>query len=132
MIRTENVIEVRRGTSDEEDPALREARYWRVRRAILEVLPGQDSGMTFDEMMRRIEHRLDRALFPDDRSLRWYSRVVQLDLETRGLVGRSRGRRTLEFHRTPEGDVEAGQAPEGRGQEPRERPETQSTTVPSP
>lgn len=67
-------------------------KYGPMRRAMLAVVPRSQSGVTFNEMVGRLQRRVSRKLFPHRGSVMWYAKVVQLDLEKRGLLRRVPGR----------------------------------------
>ena len=69
--------------------AVREARYQPVYDAILEVLPLDGEGLTFPQLVQAIRPLLPTALFPQSRTVQWYARTVQRDLEQRHLVRRA-------------------------------------------
>ena len=56
--------------------------------AILNTLPSDDTGMTWDEMVDVVAPRLPQHLFAHMGSVRWYSEAVQLDLEANGIIER--------------------------------------------
>jgi len=68
---------------------VKEERYWPVREAILTVLPRNDSGITWSELVLAVTPLLPRDLFPKSSTIRWYTKAVQLDLEARGLIERN-------------------------------------------
>lgn len=72
--------------------AVTREKYQPVRRAMLAALPRSRQGMTFAQLVARLKPRLNRKLFPKRRSVDWYAKVVQLDLEKRGLIARIPGR----------------------------------------
>ncbi len=65
-------------------------RYEAVRGAMLEALPRAEPGLTQDEMVVAVKARLPDHLFPGGAKAGWWTKTVQLDLEARGLVVRSR------------------------------------------
>ena len=68
--------------------AVTREKYNPMRRAILATLPRSQAGMTFSQLVARLKPRLERKLFPKAGSVAWYAKVVQLDLEKRGLLER--------------------------------------------
>lgn len=66
-------------------------KYAPVRRALLAAVPRGGEGITFSSLVRKLRPRLSRKLFPTTGSVMWYAKVVQLDLEKRGYLGRVRG-----------------------------------------
>ena len=67
---------------------LRTRRDASVRNAILRVLPTEGEGMTHGQLIRAVRPLLPLALFPQERTVRWYTRTVQHDLEARRIVRR--------------------------------------------
>ena len=67
-------------------------RYDAVMEAMLEALPRAEPGLTQEEMVNAVKVRLPGDLFPDGAKAGWWTKTVQLDLEARGLVKRSRTR----------------------------------------
>ena len=63
------------------------AKYQVARSAILKVLPRKAPGFTQDEMMREMGKALPTSLFPGT-TTSWWTKMVQLDLEAKGLVVR--------------------------------------------
>jgi hypothetical protein len=79
-------------------------KYAPVKEAILRAVPRGEEGITFADLLARVaddlkKRRVPKALFPTKGSLMWYAKVVQLDLETRGLIARVRGSKPLRFRR---------------------------------
>ena len=74
-------------------------KYAPVRRAILTVAPRRGEGITFSSLVRKLRPRLSKKLFPTTNSVMWYAKVVQLDLEKRGLLRRVRGVVPQRLHR---------------------------------
>jgi Family of unknown function (DUF6958) len=74
-----------RGDSD------RYHRYQVMRSAILRVLPSVGNGMTWEELVEAVAPRLPNGMFTHMGSVRWYTRAVQSDLETRGWIERVPG-----------------------------------------
>ncbi len=74
---------------------LNETKYNLIREAMLTVLPQQESGdsMLFNDLEKKVKVYLDEKsvpteLFPKPGSVRWYTKVVQLDLEAKGEIER--------------------------------------------
>ncbi|GAB5518148.1 MAG: hypothetical protein RhofKO_03990 [Rhodothermales bacterium] len=70
------------------DAYLDETFYWPMRRAILQVLPTYEQGLTWAELVEAVRPHLPASLFEKDSEIRWYTKAVQLDLEARGLIQR--------------------------------------------
>lgn len=64
------------------------AKYHAMRQAILKVMPGAP-GMTQKELREPIKKHLPEDLFPGGEKSGWWFKSVQLDLEAKGIVGRS-------------------------------------------
>ena len=67
------------------------AKYQATRAAMLKVLPRKAPGLTQDEMMREMRKALSVSQFPSTTSS-WWAKMVQLDLEAKGLVVRNNGK----------------------------------------
>lgn len=66
------------------------ALYADVRGALLEVLPSRAPGLTLDEARAAVFPLLSPGLFPKGKRAGWYFKVVQLDLEAKGVIVRER------------------------------------------
>lgn len=64
--------------------------YHAVRTTLLAILPEEPPGMTLDEIRAELPNRLPEELFPGGRKAGWWLKTVQLDLEAKGLLVRSR------------------------------------------
>src|SRR4030095_6173907 len=82
------------------------AKYNAMRDAMLSILPGEEPGLTWDEMVQAIAPKLPQELFPHLGSVRWYSKAVQLDLEARREIERVPGSKPLRFTRLNDGALE--------------------------
>jgi hypothetical protein len=67
------------------------AMYAAMKRALVAVLPSAPPGLTLDEARARVVSRLPSALFPKGAKAGWWFKTVQLDLEAKGVLSRSRG-----------------------------------------
>lgn len=74
---------------------LNSEKYNWIRDAVLAALPAWDSSESIDfaELEMRVHRYLQEksvpsALFPKPGSVRWYTKVVQLDLEAKGEIER--------------------------------------------
>jgi hypothetical protein len=76
------------------------AKYEPVREAIMSALPRSKTGMTFNDLVASIESKLPKELFPKPGSVAWYTKVVQLDLEAKGLIERIPGAKPQRIRRT--------------------------------
>jgi uncharacterized protein YdhG (YjbR/CyaY superfamily) len=64
------------------------AMYRAMHRALLRVLPRRAPGSTQAEVRRTVLAHLPQTLFPGGAKANWWSKMVQLDLEARGLLVR--------------------------------------------
>ena len=88
QMRTGKVLALNVNVPGDERPV--DARkYRKMRRALLEVLPETAQGLTHKEMIGAVKLVLDDEIFPGGRTVGWWSKTVQLDLEARGLIARS-------------------------------------------
>ncbi len=62
-----------------------------VEKAVLKTLPASPSGMTFDDLVDQIARQLNPMVFPLRKTVSRYTKVVQLDLEKRGVIERIPG-----------------------------------------
>jgi hypothetical protein len=67
-----------------------EEKYRFVREAILSALPPTAKGLVFLDLVQKVKTKVRGRddLFPKPASVMWYTKVVQLDLEKRGLIER--------------------------------------------
>ena len=63
-------------------------KYEPIRRAILESIPRNTTGVSFKELVASVASRVPGNLFPKKGSVSWYTKVVQLDLEAKGQIER--------------------------------------------
>lgn len=82
----ENVI--RPGKVRTVDAALYEA----MKRAYLKILPRAEPGLTPVEAHARVIPHLPKTLFPGGARSGWWSKLVQLDLEAKGIISRAKSR----------------------------------------
>jgi hypothetical protein len=75
------------------------AKYEAMREAILAALPGEEPGLTYDELVDAVAPRVNEEQFPHIRSVRWYTKCVQLDLEARRLIERIPRSKPLRFRK---------------------------------
>jgi uncharacterized protein DUF6958 len=64
------------------------AKYESMRRAVLDVLPKSAPGLTQAEIRRAVVPHLAKDLFPAGAKAAWWAKMVQLDLEAKGIVDR--------------------------------------------
>ena len=78
-MKTDNVNKGSRGF------AVTEEKYEPIRQAILASLPWNEKGMAFKELVAAVAARVPQELYPKAGSVSWYTKVVQLDLEAKGM-----------------------------------------------
>ena len=74
-------------------------KYDAVQKAVLEMLPLGGEAVTCAELAEMIAPQLPESLFRRIGTVRWYTRVVQLDLETEGVIERVPGSKPLRLRR---------------------------------
>ena len=62
--------------------------YHAMRRAMLQVLPFSEPGLTQAETREAVIPRLPEDLYPGGAKAGWWAKTVQLDLEAKGIVVR--------------------------------------------
>ena len=72
--------------------------YEAMRAALLAVLPAKAPGLTQAEMHEAVVARLPQDLFPGGAKAGWWTKAVQLDLETKGVIAREASK-PLRWHR---------------------------------
>jgi hypothetical protein len=65
------------------------AKYTAMRDALLAVLPAQPPGLTVAEAKEAVVSRLPQDLFPGGAKAGWWLKAAQLDLEAKGVIGRT-------------------------------------------
>lgn len=83
-IRIENVLQPGKTYSADA------AKYESMRKAVLAVLPKASPGLTVAEVHDRIVAHLPENLFPGGAKSGWWMKAVQLDLEAKGVIARTR------------------------------------------
>ncbi|MDQ5824373.1 MAG: hypothetical protein M3441_09220 [Chloroflexota bacterium] len=78
-------------------------RYASMAEALLKVLPSEGAGLTWPEIVEAVAPQVPQQLFPEVKTVRWYSICVRLDLEAKGLVERLTEKKRLRFRRTSVG-----------------------------
>jgi len=66
------------------------AKYEAVRRALVKMLPHKPPGLTQGQMMQAVKPHLSEDLFPGGAKSDWWTKTVQLDLEAKRLVARTK------------------------------------------
>ena len=74
-------------------------RYAAMSDALLKVLPSDGPGLTWPEIADAVASHVPDGLFPELKTVRWYSICVRLDLEAKGLVERLQEKKRLHFRR---------------------------------
>jgi hypothetical protein len=66
------------------------AKYEAMKKAVLTVLPKTLPGLTVAEAQDRVVAHLPEGLFPGGATSGWWMKAVQLDLEAKGIVTRTK------------------------------------------
>jgi hypothetical protein len=66
-------------------------KYDAVRKAILKAIPRGRTGLLFKDLPKAVAQCVPAELFPKRGSASWYTTVVKLDLEARGVLRRVPG-----------------------------------------
>jgi hypothetical protein len=74
------------------------AMYAAMRAAVLAVLPASPPGLTQTEIRQAVLAHLPENQFPGGAKADWWSKLVQLDLEAKGVVDRE-ATKPLRWHR---------------------------------
>ena len=72
-------------------------KYNAMRAAILTVLPTKAPGLTQAEIRQAVPVHLSEDLFPGGAKAGWWAKMVQLDLEAKGIIDRE-GTKPLRWH----------------------------------
>ena len=75
------------------------AKYHAMREAMMRILPRRPPGLTQGEIRRQVVAHLPEDLFPSGARADWWSKLVQLDLEAKGVLRRE-ATSPLRWHRT--------------------------------
>lgn len=67
------------------------AKYEAVRDAMLTAVPQSDEGIPFKDLPMAIRAQLPAGEIPGGGNISWYTTVVKLDLEARGIIERIPG-----------------------------------------
>ena len=89
---SDSKIEVRNVNAPHHVTRVDRAKYEAMRDALLAVLPAESEAITVADAKARALPRLPDDLFPEGAKAGWRQKTVQLDLEARGLVGRTASR----------------------------------------
>ena len=71
-----------------------------IEAAVLKTLPQASGGITFDDLVEKVARRLNPIQFPLRKTVSRYTKLVQLDLERRGLIERVPGVSPLRLRRS--------------------------------
>lgn len=74
-------------------------KYAAIKKALMKVLPEKAPGLTQSDMFLAILPHLPEDLFPGGAKSGWWAKTVQLDLEAKGTVVRTKTR-PLTWHRS--------------------------------
>jgi hypothetical protein len=75
------------------------AKYEAMKVALLTILPKKSPGLTQTEMRHKVVFVVSQELFPGGEKTDWWSKCVQLDLESRGVIVRETASKPLRWHR---------------------------------
>jgi hypothetical protein len=75
------------------------AKYQAMKRAMLQVLPEEEPGLTQSEIREAVIPYLPEDLYPEGSTAGWWAKTVQLDLEAKGIVIREASK-PLRWHQT--------------------------------
>lgn len=75
-------------------------KYADMKRAMFDILPSTAPGLTGKEIVRQVKPALPAATFPGGNTAGWWAKTVQLDLEAKGLLVRTRSS-PLRWHKNP-------------------------------
>ena len=65
------------------------AKYLAMREALLAILPSEPPGVTVADAKEALLPHLSQSLFPGGDKAGWWLKAVQLDLEAKGVIGRT-------------------------------------------
>ena len=63
-------------------------KYGAMRKAILAVLPKKSPGLTQSQIRSAVSDHLSDEVFPGGAKVAWWAKMVQLDLEAKGILDR--------------------------------------------
>ena len=66
------------------------AKFNEMKAAMLAVLPAALPGLTVEEIIRAVKPGLSEARFPGGSTAGWWVKAVQLDMEAKGFLARSK------------------------------------------
>ena len=65
------------------------AKYEAMQEALMAILPGEPPGLTAADAKAALLQHLSEALFPGGEKAGWWLKAVHLDLEAKGVIGRT-------------------------------------------
>lgn len=74
-------------------------KYAAMKAALLKVVPRRPKGITQTEMRSAVLKHLPEDEFPGGAKAEWWSKLVQLDLEAKGVIGRDSSAKPLRWFR---------------------------------
>ncbi len=63
-------------------------KYDTFKQALLKVIPQTEQGVAFKDLPKKVDRHIPKSMKPQPGSVSWYTTVVKLDLEARGLIER--------------------------------------------
>lgn len=78
---------------------VRADKYTEMRTALMQVLPDAPPGLPFADIKDAAKPLLSQDLFPEGKTSGWWAKCVQLDLEAKGIIARTKGA-PLKFYKT--------------------------------
>jgi hypothetical protein len=72
--------------------------YDEMKRAFLAIMPRKAPGLTQTEIRTKVVAVLSKVLYPGGAKAGWWSKLVQLDLEAKGIIVREESK-PLRWHR---------------------------------
>ncbi len=78
---------------------VRADKYHDMRAALMKALPQTPPGLSFNDLKEATKPHLSPTLFPEGKTSGWWAKCVQLDLEAKGIITRTKGT-PLKFYKT--------------------------------
>ncbi len=75
------------------------AKYNDMKQAMMRVMPTGAPGLPFSDIKELAKPHLNPDLFPGGKTSGWWGKTVQLDLEAKGVMARTKGS-PLRFYKT--------------------------------
>lgn len=73
-------------------------KYHEMRSVFLKILPMSSPGSTQKDIQTQVKHHLSEKIFPEGKTSGWWAKIVQLDLEAKGMVVRE-STKPLRWHK---------------------------------